>query len=105
MAEMNSIYDASGNQIGLFRFGVAWSKDPRVRLGDYDDDFVYDNDGNVLAKICDNVVLDIIGDTIGKITDDEIYIDDKKVGSFIGDKSSGAAALVLLFSRYKVENS
>jgi hypothetical protein len=53
MAEMNTIYDADGKIVGIFRFGVAWSKDPLVRLGEYDDTgstgCVYDNDRNRLV--------------------------------------------------------
>jgi hypothetical protein len=105
MAEMNSIYDKSGNQVGQFRFGVAWSKNPRVRLGEYDDDFVYGNDGTVLAKIGETAVVDIIGDTIGSISSNELFISNENVGTFIGSNCSGAAALVLIFSKYAVKYS
>jgi len=105
MAEMNTIYDASDNAIGIFRHGVAWLKSPRVKLGEYDDDFVYDIEGGVLAKFGGDEVLDMIGDTIGKISGKDLYVSGEKVGSFIGSKSAGAAAIVLLFSSYAVHRS
>ena len=81
MPEMNTIYDNKNNIVGIFRFGVAWSKEPRIRLGEYDDDFIYDNSTKVVAKIGENEVLDIIGDTIGHFTDRELFLAGEKVGS------------------------
>ncbi len=99
MPEMNTIYDNSNNIVGIFRFGVAWSKEPRVRLGEYDDDFIYDNNTEIVAKIAGDKVLNTIGDTIGYFTEKELFITDEKVGSYIGNQSAGAAAIVLLFSK------
>ena len=100
MSEWNTIYNLDKEIVGLFSHGVAWTKKDRVRLGEYDDDFVYDNEMSVVAKICEGTVLDIIGETIGKIVGRDLFIADKKVGSFIGYECAGAAAIVLLFSKY-----
>jgi hypothetical protein len=100
MSEWNTIYDMDNNVIGIFRHGVAWRKEPRERLGVYDDDFVYNNDTEVLAKISGDSVVDIIGDLIGEIKNKDLYINGKHVGKFIGSKSAGAAALVLLFHKH-----
>ena len=75
------LLDPDNNIVGIFRFGVAWSKEPRIRLGEYDDDFIYDNSTKVVAKIGENEVLDIIGDTIGHFTDRELFLAGEKVGS------------------------
>lgn len=100
MSEWNTIYDLSDNVVGIFRHGVAWRKEPSEKLGIYDDDFVYTNDSEVIAKIAGNSVVDIIGDSIGEIKDNKLYIEGKQVGKFIGSKSAGAAAIVLLFHKH-----
>ena len=105
MSEWNTIYNLDDEIIGQFSHGVAWNKKDRIRLGEYDDDFVYDNDMSVLGKIAGDAVVDIIGDTIGEISGRELFISGKKVGHFIGSKSAGAAAVVLLFSRYAPNDS
>jgi hypothetical protein len=105
MSEWNTIYDNSKAIVGTFRHGVAWSRPDNKRLGEYDDDFVYDNDTNVLGKISENVVLDIIGETIGHVSGNELYVANEKVGTFVGSTSAGCAAIVLLFSRYAQSNS
>jgi len=97
MSETNLIYDLNDNIVGVFRHGVAWRKEPRERLGEYDDDFVYTNDTEMLAKISGNSVVDAIGDLIGEIKENNLYIEGKKVGKFLGSKCAGAAAIVLLF--------
>jgi len=105
MSEYNTIYDNSENIVGILRHGVAWDKDPEKRLGEYDDEFVYNNNTEVLAKISDNIVVDIIGETIGHISGKELYLAGEKVGNVIGSTSAGLAAIVLMFSRYANENS
>jgi hypothetical protein len=99
MAEMNTIYDLKGDIIGIFRFGVAWKKETGERLGEYDDDFVYANDGTMLAKIGETGVVDTIGDSIGEFKGREFWVAGKKVGEFIGNKGAAAAAIVFLFSK------
>ncbi len=105
MSEWNTIYNNSNEIIGTFRHGVAWSRITGDRLGEYDDEFVYDNESSVLAKIGETAILDIIGETIGHISEKELYVGEKKVGHFIGSYSAGAAAIVLLFSKYAPSNS
>lgn len=100
MSEWNTIYDNSENIVGIFRHGVAWKKETEERLGEYDEDFVYGNNTEVLGKILENVVVDIIGDEIGHISGKELYLSGKKVGSFTGSINAGLAAIVLIFSRY-----
>ncbi len=105
MSEHNTIFDNAKTIVGSFRHGVAWSRPDKERIGEYDEDFVYNNNTEVLGKISDNVVVDIIGDTIGYISGEDLYVSDKKVGSFIGKKCAGCAAIVLIFSRYAECNS
>ncbi|MEE9338450.1 MAG: hypothetical protein V3U87_10245 [Methylococcaceae bacterium] len=100
MPELNTIYDNSKAIVGTFRHGVAWSRPDKKRIGEYDESFVYDNNTEVLGKISGNVVVDIMGNTIGYISGNDLYVSDEKVGSFIGSTSAGCAAIVLLFSCY-----
>jgi hypothetical protein len=101
MAEMNTIYDADGKIVGIFRFGVAWSKDPLVRLGEYDDTgstgCVYDNDRNEVARYKDGLVSDLQGKQIGSFTKGELRMRDSIVGRCVGNDGAAAAALALLF--------
>lgn len=99
MSEHNSIYDLEGNLIGRFRHGVAWSSPVMERLGEYDDDFVFDNDRTMIAKVNDGHVLNIIGEELGYISGNEIFVANSKVGSFIGLSSSGTAAVALIFNK------
>jgi len=97
MSEWNTIYDTSENVIGIFRHGVAWRKEPRERLGEYDEEAIYSNNSELVAKIVGDKVLDTKGKLLGKIKGKDLYIDDTQVGKFIGKKSAGAAAIVFLF--------
>lgn len=105
MSEWNTIYDNSDNIIGTFRHGVAWSRITGERLGEYDEDFVYDNESNVVATIGETAVVDINGDIIGHASGKDLYLNNEKVGHFIGSYSAGSAAIVLLFSEYAPSNS
>lgn len=105
MGEHNLIYDSSRNLVGQFRFGVAWLKDPRLRLGAYDeiDDaervgYVYDDDANVVAKYSDGVVLNVLGDPIGKIEDGSLVVNGEVVGTYVGSRGAAAAAIALIFN-------
>ena len=97
MSEWNTIYDVSDNIVGVFRNGVAWRKEPKERLGEYDENSVYANDSELVANIDGDTVLDNKGEIIGRIMGKDLYLADKKVGKFTGIKSAGAAAIVLLF--------
>ena len=103
MSEHNTIYDLKGTIVGHFRFGVAWSKDPRLRLGEYDDaggsGFVYDNDGNMIAKFADGTVLDQIGEPIGTFEGQKLIINGAIVGTCIGSSGASAAAIALIFNQ------
>ena len=105
MSEWNTIYNNSNDVVGTFRNGVAWSKPGNERIGKYDEEFVYDNKSEVLGKISDNVVVDIIGGTIGHVSGNELFLSDEKVGTFVGSTSAGGAAIVLIFSRYASGNT
>ena len=105
MTEINSIYDNEGRLVGRFSDGIAWSSPENIRLGKYDDEFVYENDSSMLAKVCDDHVLNIIGEEIGRIHENKIYISHKKVGSFIGSVSAGTAAVALIFNKGAVNGS
>ncbi|MEO1034295.1 MAG: hypothetical protein AAFX44_01930 [Pseudomonadota bacterium] len=101
MPEMNTIYDSDSKIVGIFRFGVAWSRDPRVRLGEYDDTGpagqVYDNNRNVVARFSDGLVSDLDGNQIGSFMDGQLQIGDSVVGRCIGNDGAAAAALALIF--------
>lgn len=98
MSEHNSIFDLNGELVGRFRHGVAWSSQNKERLGEYDDEFVYDNDGSMVAKVNDGSVLNIIGEEIGNISSNNIFVSGAKVGSYIGNQSAGAASIALIFN-------
>ena len=97
MSEHNSIYNINGELVGRFRHGVAWSSPERKRLGEYDEEFVHDNDGSMIAKINDGHVLNILGEELGYISGKEIFVGETKVGSFIGLPESGAASIAFIF--------
>ena len=106
MGEHNSVYDSNGILVGQFRFGVAWSKNPRKRLGEYDDvddvesvGYVYDKDRDVIAKYNDGVVANTIGEPIGSYEDEKLFVNDEVVGSCIGSSGASAAAIALIFNR------
>ena len=98
MSEHNWIMNLDGETLGRFRHGVAWSSPNRVRLGEYDDDFVYDNEFNLVAKMNNDVVMNINGEEIGMIAGKDILVEDKVVGKFIGSSSAAAAAIALIFN-------
>ena len=98
MSEQNSIYDIEDNLVGRFRHGVAWSSPNMERLGEYDDEFIFDNDRNMIAKFNDGQVLNIIGEEIGHISGNEIFVANSKVGRYIGLPVCGAAAVALIFN-------
>ena len=121
MAEFNTIYDSSKNAVGTFRHGVAWSRNPRQRLGEYDygdTGLIYDNDGKCVAKfengrvtasdngyighhhevpfaeMSDNAV-PLVSDALVK----RLQIGERVVGWCIGNPGSACAALLFLFSK------
>jgi hypothetical protein len=98
MSEHNLIYSQNDEKVGHFRFGVAWSTPDRIRLGEYDDEFVYDNESNVVAKINNGVVMNIIGEEIGMIAGKNIFVNGKVVGKFLGTSSAAAASIALIFN-------
>ncbi len=98
MSEHNSIYNIDGELVGRFRHGVAWSSPNIERLGEYDENFIHDNEGNMIAKINNGHVLNIIGEDLGYISGKEIFVANNKVGSFIGLPESGAASIAFIFN-------
>lgn len=105
MSEKNSIFNTEGELVGRFRHGVAWSSPEMDRLGEYDLEFVYDNDKSVIAKINDGHVLNIIGEEIGYISGNEIFVGDSKVGSYIGLPEAGASAVAFIFNKGSTQGS
>ena len=67
-------------------------------MGEYDSEFAYDNDGSMVAKFNDGYVSNIIGEEIGNISDNEIFVSGAKVGSYIGSRSAAAASIALVFN-------
>ena len=98
MSENNSIYDIEGNLVGRFKHGVAWTYPEMERLGEYDEEFVYDNDGTMIAKVNEGHVLNIIGEDLGHVLGNEIFLGNSKVGSYMGLPESGAASIALVFN-------
>ena len=98
MSEHNSIFNINGELVGRFRHGVAWSSPGMQRLGEYDKECVYDNDGIMIAKINNGRVLNTMGEKLGHISGKEIFVADIKVGSFIGLAESGAASIAFIFN-------
>lgn len=64
-----------------------------------------DNESNVVAKIGGTVVVDIIGDTIAHVSGKDLYINNEKVGHFIGSYITCCGAIVLLFCMCIPSNS
>lgn len=104
VSEHNTIYDAAGTILGHFRFGVAWSKNPRERLGEYDDKFVYDGDGNVIAEYSEGLVHNVIGEQIGRFENQSLIVNEEIVGRCIGVDGASAAAIALIFSRCAIKD-
>lgn len=98
MSEHNSIYNLKGDLVGRFRHGVAWSSPSMERLGEYDEEFAYDNNGSMIAKVNDGYVLNIIGEEIGNISGDKIFVSGCNVGSYIGSSAAGAASIAFIFN-------
>jgi hypothetical protein len=98
MSEHNSIYNLKGELVGRFRHGVAWSSPEVERLGEYDEEFVYDNEGLMIAKVNDGYVLNIIGEELGNISGNKIFVSGFNVGSYIGSPAAGAASIAFIFN-------
>ncbi len=92
---ITKIYDSTDKLVAKIKFGVVWTNPERIRLGAYDDEFVYDNDSSMVAKINNNHVLNIIGEEIGYVNEEYIFVSDKKVGKYLGSAAAGAAAVAL----------
>ena len=100
MPEMNTIFDASDQIVGIFRFGVAWKKDPRFRLGTYCDNHIYDNTGQLLATYDGSNVISTTGESLGTAAKGTLSVNGSLVGKYIGYDITGAAAIVFLFSDF-----
>jgi hypothetical protein len=106
MSEANAIYDEVGNLIATAKFGVAWSRVTRERLGEYHDGesgSVYDNNRNLVGSFSrTGEVRNVRGDYVGRLEDRDgkrdLYIGSRRVGQCVGKSGVGAAALLLLFS-------
>ena len=102
---ITTIYNISDELVARFKFGVGWTNQNRVRLGSYDDEFIYDNESSMIAKVNHNHVLNIIGEEIGHVKEGEIFIAGKKTGKYIGSAAAGAAAVALVFNNEAVYGS
>lgn len=98
MPEMNTIYDAQGNVIGIFRFGVAWESKTNKRLGEYHENSIYDNNKNKIAESKGNEVYNITGHKLGEVINQQLFVNDNAVGKCIGSQEAATAAIALLFS-------
>jgi len=101
--DMNTFYDLDKKAIGMFMTGVAWTKPDRIKLGSYDEHiepgYIYDNDNKEIATFDKGIVSRLDGHLIGEYRDKSIYIDGKKVGSYIANDFAAAASVALLFSK------
>jgi len=52
----------------------------------------------MIAKVNDGHVLNIIGEELGHISGNDIFIANSKVGSYIGLSACGTAAIALIFN-------
>lgn len=105
MSEQNSIYNLKGELVGRFKHGVAWVVPDMKRLGEYDEEFVYDKEGSMIAKINEGYVLNIIGEELGNIIGNKIFVSGCNVGSFIGSPAAGAASIAFIFNCNGVRGS
>ena len=95
---ITKIYDNSNKLVAQFKYGVGWTSPERNRIGEYDDEFVYDNDSSMIAKVNNNYVLNIIGEEIGHVNEGDIIVNNKKTGTYVGAAAAGAAAVALIFN-------
>ncbi len=101
MPETNIIYDAEDNIVCIAKHGVAWQREPLIRLGEYDygeEGFVYTNNHEKFAHFSEGVVKDLEGKELGRYDNSQLSIGDKTVGRFIGYDGAAVAALVFFFS-------
>lgn len=120
MSEWNTIYDLDRRIVGSFRFGVAWARNPRQRLGDYDDGAegqVRDDAGRSVARFRDGQVHALDGSPIGcfdevpfeEFSGDQaaelqgalikrLVVNGHPVGWCIGKPEAACAAIVLMFA-------
>lgn len=102
MSEHNIIRDSDGKIIGNFRHGVAWTKSPRKRLGEYDaysdQGFVYDNNREKVAQFDDGRVTTLAGEELGRYSGGQLMVNDEVVGKFNGEAGVAAAAIAFVFN-------
>jgi len=111
MSESSMVYNVDNEIVGVFRLGVAWKKAPRKRLGQYDENGIYDNNRKLLATIKDNKVVSVSQQVLGVIRDrdgqDSPATTKKKrileknglvIGECVGTLDAAGAALVFLSS-------
>ncbi|RYY75376.1 MAG: hypothetical protein EOO52_08185 [Gammaproteobacteria bacterium] len=84
---------------------MAWASPDMERLGEYDEEFVYGNDGSTIAKVNEGYVLNIIGEELGNILGNKIFLSGSNVGSFIGSPAAGAASIAFIFNCSGVRGS
>jgi hypothetical protein len=109
MSESSVIYNVDKEIVGVFRLGVAWKKAPRKRLGEYDENGIYDNKRKLLATIEDNKVVSVTRSVLGVIREQDVQVSaeitNKKkilernglvVGECVGTLEAAGAALVFL---------
>ena len=121
MTELNTIYNSAKKQVGTFRHGVAWSRDPRERLGEYaygDEGAICDNQGKEVARFKDCHVTSLDGTVVGKYVEvpfsefsgeevpqlrdskiKRLEVSGRVVGWCIGNPGSACAAIFFMFAR------
>lgn len=105
MSEANTVFDLAGRIVATAKHGVAWSRHPRRRLGEYDDGGsgrVYDHQGAVVGHFSgDGRISDSNGAYVGHLDRNHhtwrLFIGEKQVARCIGCPGAAAAALLLLF--------
>ncbi len=118
MSEHNTIFNLRMELIANFRHGVAWSKNPRKRLGEYNRTEILSNDGERLAIIEGTTVYSIGGGMLGVVEESDfelpsghtitkrvLTIEGQPVGECIGNREAAAAAIYFLGEQLVRSNS
>ena len=90
MSETNTIYDANWKVVAVFRHGVAWSRLPPARLGEYDEGdegSIVSNDGDRLGSFANGRVLASDGSLVGSYVEAQLPSPPSKLPPLVGAQS------------------
>ncbi len=110
MSEANTIYDTAGKIVATAKHGVAWSRVPCERLGEYEEGesgAIYDNLAQIAGRFSSGEIVAQDGSHIGRCVQSELpsnaivkrlYLGDREVGHCVGSTGAASAVLLLLFA-------